>query len=132
MNFTKEVSIALEKYIHDQVCECNVSVTPIMFTCQSNTEAVYKVQITGFMARNVQQFLYNYHLAGELDLNIALLYVCDHFCEQTTDIVETKRENTTSVTSTYVYNDDNTIAILLAICSLALLTISMIIIVLYR
>ena len=129
MNFANKLSFALEKYIYDHICECNVSVIPTRFTCSSNTKATYSVQVTGYMARNVQQFLYLYHLTTQLDLQIAILYVCDQFCEQATDTVGAKSENTT-ISDTH--GDDNTVAISLASCSLALLTTTMLIVVLYR
>lgn len=129
MNFANEVSYALEKYIYDQVCKCNVLVIPTRFTCSSNTKAIYSVQIVGYMARNVQQLLYLYHLTTQLDLQIAILYVCDRFCEETTDTVRAKSENTTIGG---IHNDDNTIAISLASCSLFLLAMLMLIVLLYR
>ena len=130
MNFANEVSFALEEYIYDHICKCNVSVIPTRFTCSSNTKAIYSVQIVGYMARNVQQFVYLYHLTTQLDLQIAILYVCDHFCEDTTDTVGANSENTTISGSTH--DEDNTIAIALASCSLVLLAMSMLIVLLYR
>lgn len=104
---------------------------PTTFTCSSNTKAVYTVQITGYMAKNIQQYLYDYHLATQLDLQIATLYVCDKFCRHTTgNTVKTRSDNNTSITG--AYDDDNTVAISLASCSVALLLTVMVIAVLYR
>ena len=128
--YAKNISVALEKYIYHQVCKCNVSVFPLMFTCNSNTKAVYSVQITGYRARNVQQYLYSYHLTKQLDLQIATLYVCDQFCEQTDDVVMTARNDNANTTS--VYSDDHTIAISLASCALALLVIAILSVLMYR
>ena len=129
--YAKNISAALEKYIYDQVCKCNVSVFSLMFTCNSNTKAVYSVQITGYRARNVQQYLYNYHLTKQIDLQIATLYVCDQFCEQNGDHeVELKAMNDDNTTVSY--NDDHTIAISLASCALALLVIAILSVLIYR
>ena len=104
-----------------------------MFTCNSNTKAVYSVEITGYMARNVQQYLYSYHLTKQLDLQIATLYVCDQFCEQNDDdhdVELTAVDDNTNTTVTY--NDDHTIAISLASCALALLVIAIVSVLIYR
>lgn len=82
------------------------------------------------MARNVQQYLYNYHLTVPLKLQVATLYVCDQFCEQATDddVDKARRENA-SITGA---RNDNTVAISLASCSIALLVTSMTIVLLYK
>lgn len=131
--YAKNISAALEKYIYDQVCKCNISVFPLMFTCNSNTKAVYSVKITGYMARNVQQYLYNYHLTKQLDLQITTLYVCDQFCEQSQDdhdVELTAVDDNTN--NTVTYSDDHTIAISLASCALALLVIAILSVLIYR
>ena len=103
-----------------------------MFTCNSNTKAVYSVEITGYRARNVQQYLYNYHLTKQLDLQIATLYVCDQFCEQTTDVGVKATSDNTNTNITNTYSDDHTIAISLASSALALLVIAMLTVLVYR
>ena len=103
-----------------------------MFTCNSNTKAVYSVEIAGYMAGNVQQYLHNYHLTKQLDLQIATLYVCDQFCEQNNDdhVELTAIDDNTNTTVTY--SDDHTIAISLASCALALLVIAIVSVLIYR
>ena len=105
--------------------------TPIKFTCSDSTKAVYNVQITGHRARNVQEYLYNHHQSIQIDVQIATLYVCDQFCEQSDPDINVKVRNE-NANITEDYNDDHTIAISLASCALTLLAISILIVVAYR